>query len=116
VLLNGDAIYISDPLPGKTHDAAAFRDTPVAEDRAELRRRIADQGCGMVTPRKTPPGVHSAKQRHHIGTAGASEQFVAHFKSWRIFHTDYRRPHETYREAYDATRGLYFFSVSRGFE
>ena len=123
-LLNGDAIYISDPLPGKTHDAAAFRDTPVAEDRAELRRR--DRGQGLPGLRHGDPTENPArrctqqrrqgKQRHHIGTAGASEQFVAHFKSWRIFHTDYRRPHETYREAYDATRGLYFFSVSWGFE
>ena len=25
------------------------------------------------------------------------ERLVAHFKSWRIFHTDYRRPYHTYR-------------------
>ena len=30
-LLSGDAIYISDPLPGNTHDAAAFAGTPAAE-------------------------------------------------------------------------------------
>jgi len=29
-LLDGAAIYISDPLPGKTHDATAFVGTPVA--------------------------------------------------------------------------------------
>ena len=30
-LLDGAAIYVSDPLAGKTHDAAAFVGTPVAE-------------------------------------------------------------------------------------
>jgi hypothetical protein len=44
------------------------------------------------------------------------EKFIAHFKSWRILHTDYRRPYETYRDAYDAACGLYFFSVIWGFE
>ena len=44
------------------------------------------------------------------------ERLVAHFKSWRIFHTDYRRPYATYQEAYDATRALFFFSIIWGFE
>jgi hypothetical protein len=30
-LLDGSAVYISDPLPGKTHDAKAFTETPVAK-------------------------------------------------------------------------------------
>ena len=30
-LLDGNPVYISDPLPGKTHDATAFNETPVAE-------------------------------------------------------------------------------------
>jgi hypothetical protein len=44
------------------------------------------------------------------------ERLVSHFKSWRVFHTDYRRPYDTYADAYDATRGLFFFSISWGFE
>ena len=51
-LLGGNAIYISDPLPGKTHDAAAFVGTPVAEIIRNSGGGIADkgyQGCGMVT-------------------------------------------------------------------
>ena len=57
-LLNGNAIYISDPLPGKTHDAAAFASTPVAEIIRNSGGGIGDkgyQGSGMVTPRKKPP-------------------------------------------------------------
>ncbi len=30
-LLNGEAVYISDPLPGSTHDATAFSATPAEE-------------------------------------------------------------------------------------
>jgi hypothetical protein len=42
----------------------------------------------------------------------AIERVVSHFKSWRIFHSDYRRPYSTYRDAYDAARGLFFFSTT----
>jgi DDE superfamily endonuclease len=75
----------------------------------------------MVTPRKTPPGGELSKgdKKNNAAISGLRapvEQFVAHFKSWRIFHTDYRRPYRTYRDAYDAARGLYFFSITWGFE
>ena len=43
-LLSGNAIYISDPLPGKTHDAAAFASTPVAEIIRNSGGGIADKG------------------------------------------------------------------------
>jgi hypothetical protein len=33
-----------------------------------------------------------------------------------MLHTDYRHPHHTYRDAYDAAQGLLFFSIIRGFE
>jgi hypothetical protein len=119
-LLNGDPVYISDPLPGKTHDAAAFTGTPVAEIVKASGGGIADkgyQGCGMTTPRKAPRGgeLSKADKKSNAVISGLRapvEQFVAHFKSWKIFHTDYRRPYETYHDAYNATRGLYFFSVT----
>lgn len=31
-------------------------------------------------------------------------------------HTDYRRPYATYQQSYNATRGLFFFSIIWGFE
>ena len=48
-LLDGNAIYISDPLPGKTHDAAAFAGTPAAEivwTRRARNRRTASLSHG----------------------------------------------------------------------
>ncbi len=123
-LLDGEAVYISDPLPGKTHDATAFTETPVAEIVRNSGGGIADkgyQGCGMATPRKTPPGGELSKRDKENNAEVSAlrapiERLVAHFKSWRIFHTDYRRPYRTYRDAYDAARGLFFFSLTWGFE
>jgi hypothetical protein len=123
-LLNGEAVYVSDPLPGKAHDAAAFRETPVEGIVRESGGGIGDkgyQGCGMVTPRKTPPGGALStgdKKDNAVISAfrAAVERVVAHFKNWRIFHTDYRRPYNTYREAYDAARSLFFFSTTWGSE
>jgi hypothetical protein len=75
----------------------------------------------MVAPRKTPPGgelsVGDKKNNAVIsGLRAPVERLVAHFKSWRIFHTDYRRPYRTYGDSYDAARGLFFFSITWGFE
>jgi hypothetical protein len=124
-LLDGSAVYISDPLPGKTHDAKAFTETPVAKIVEHSGGGIGDkgyQGCpGMITPQKKPPGGELSKTDNKSNADISAlrapvERLVTHFKSWRIFHTDYRRPYATYQKAYDATRGLFFFSIIRGFE
>ena len=124
-LLDGEAVWISDPLAGKTHDAAAFASTSVAQIVQHSGGGIGDkayQGCeGVVTPRKTPPrGELSKKDKENNAAISALrapiERLIAHFKSWRIFHTDYRRPYRTYRDAFDAARGLFFFSITWGFE
>ena len=123
-VLDGEAGYISGPLPGKTHDAAAFVGTPVAEIVRHSGGGIGDkgyQGCeGVVTPRKTPPGgelsIGDKNNNAVISSLRAPiERPIAHFMSWRIFHTDYRRPYRTYRDTYDAGRGLFFFSITWGF-
>jgi hypothetical protein len=77
-LLSGDAIYVSDPLPGCTHDAKAFTTTPAAEIVGKSGGGIGDkgyQGCDIVIPRKTPPGGElsrggQSKQRRDLGAAG----------------------------------------------
>ena len=54
-LLDGMPVYISDPLPGKTHDKTAFDETPVAEIVRNSGGGIGDkgyQGTSLVTPRK----------------------------------------------------------------
>jgi hypothetical protein len=125
-LLDGSAVYISDPLPGKTHDYAAFRETPVAEIILRSGGGIGDkgyQGTGMITPRKKPIGplgelsIADKECNKEISALRVlAEQAIAHFKSWRIFHADYRRPYGTYYDAYNAARGLFFYSATYSFE
>lgn len=124
-LLDGRAVYISERLDGHTHDAKAFTETDVATIVQNSGGGIADkgyQGCdGLATPRKKPKHGELSKRDKECNAQISAlrapvERLVAHFKNWRIFHTDYRRPYDTYRDAYDAGRGLFFFSINYGFE
>ncbi len=99
-VLDGDPVYISDPLPGKTHDAAAFANTPLAEIVRNSGGGIGDkgyQGCeGVVTPRKTPPGGELSRGDKKNNAVIAAlrapvERLIAHFKSWRICEVGSRR-------------------------
>ena len=79
------------------------------------------QGSGLVTPKKKPKGGELTMSDKEYNSQIASfrapaERLVAHFKNWKIFHTDYRRPYSTYDDAFDAARGLFFFSITWGFE
>jgi hypothetical protein len=123
-LLDGAPVYISDPLPGNTHDKTAFDETPTAEIVQKSSGGIGDkgyQGTSLITPRKKPKGGALSKRDKESNAEISAlrapiERLVAHFKNWRILHTDYRRPYATYRDAYDAARGLFFFSTAWGFE
>ena len=105
-------------------DATAFNETPVMEIVRQSGGGIGDkgyQGTDLVTPRKKPKGGELSKRDKECNAEISAlrapiERVIAHFKSWRIFHTDYRRNYATYREAFDAARGLFFFSITWGFE
>jgi hypothetical protein len=55
-LLDGTPVYISDPLPGSTHDKTAFDETPVAEI---VRNRVAES---VTKATKEPVSPH--RERH----------------------------------------------------
>jgi len=40
------------------------------------------------------------------------EGAISHLKSWRILHTDYRRPLKTYLTSFRAAIGLFFFKAA----
>jgi hypothetical protein len=119
-LLDGTPVFVSDPLSGNTHDKTAFEETPVAEIVSSSGGGIGDkgyQGTDLATPRKKPKGGELSKRDKENNAAVSAlrapiERVVAHFKNWKILHTDYRRPYSTYRETYDAARGLFFFSIN----
>jgi hypothetical protein len=121
---DGTVVWVSDPLPGKVHDARAYKETGTEKIVNKSAGGIADkgyQGTGMTTPVKKQKGRKMNKYVKRENTCLASlrapvERVVAHFKNWKIFHTDYRRPYSTYRDSFDAARALFFFSIKWGFE
>jgi DDE superfamily endonuclease len=123
-LLDGTAVWVSGPLPGKTHDARAFKESGAADILKEAGGGFGDkgyQGSGLVTPKKKPKGgeltMSDKEYNSQISSFRAPiERLVGHFKNWKILHTDYRRPYSTYQEAFDAARALFFFSITWGFE
>ena len=123
-LLDGTPVWISDPLPGSTHDKKAFDSTATIDIINKAKAGIGDkgyQGAALFTPTKKPQWRKLSIGEKTANTALSAlrapvERVVAHFKNWRILHTDYRRPYATYRDAFDAARALFFFSINWGFE
>jgi DDE superfamily endonuclease len=78
---------------------------------------IADKGYvgnGMVTPVRKPQfrelldwEKEFNKQVNKI--RAVIERVIADFKTWRIMHTDYRRPIETFPATISAVIGLHFW-------
>jgi hypothetical protein len=118
-LLDGTPVWISDPLPGSTHDKKAFDTTATTDIINKAAAGIGDkgyQGAELYTPTKKPQW-RKLNEGEKVANAALSalrapvERVMSHFKSWRILHTDYRRPYPTYREIFDAARALFFFSI-----
>jgi hypothetical protein len=118
--LDGDLAWASDPQPGSTHDAKAIRESGFLdqpETGKEPPRHLGDKGyigLGIITPKRKPPGLPLAdadkeynKQVNQIRYM--IERTIANFKTWRILHTDYRRPFNTFAETISAVIALEFF-------
>ena len=45
-------------------------------------------------------------------TRAVVERVIANFKNWRILHTDYRRPLDTFATTISAAIGLIFYSLT----
>jgi hypothetical protein len=117
--LDGRLLFITDPLPGKTHDARAFRDNGL--DVALLASNgFGDKGylgSGLVTPFRKPPGRELLPWQKEFNTTvnsfrAAVERAIANVKTWRILHTDYRRPAKCYEITFRAVRALIFFQAA----
>jgi len=77
------------------------------------------QGSGFITPFKKPQGGELLDWQKEFNAQvnrlrAPVERAIAHLKSWRILHTDYRRPLRTYTTSYRAAVGLYFFKLNFG--
>lgn len=116
--LAGNLRYISDPLPGKTHDAKAFQDHRL-DSHFNESNAFADKGyvgCGVTTPFKKPAGGELREWHKEFNKTVNQyryvvERAIGNFKTWRCMHTDYRRPLRTYPTAFRAIRSLHFFKL-----
>jgi len=103
VLPDGRLVWASDPYPGSMHDAAAL-DASGLLDGIDPSGWIADKGYvgkGMITPYKKPPNGELSEAAEEANKSinrirQVVERTIAHIKSWRILHTDYRRPLHTF--------------------
>lgn len=71
-------------------------------------------GSGMITPYKKPVSRDLLDWEKAFNTQinkirYVIEQVIANFKTWRIMHTDYRRPLSTFDTTISAVVGLHFY-------
>ena len=114
--LSGRLAWVSDPVPGRTHDARAIRESGILPDQ-DRPDHLGDKGyigLGMITPIRKPPGGQLHESQKQFNTQVNSiryqiERTIANLKTWRILHTDYRRPLRTFTETISTVIALEFY-------
>ena len=114
--LAGKLAWISDPVLGSRHDNHCLKESGALLT-LDPAGWIGDKGYvgnGMITPIKKPQGGELLdwekefnKQVNKI--RAVIERVIADFKTWRIMHTDYRRPLATFATTISAVIGLHFW-------
>ena len=74
-------------------------------------------GNNMLTPFRKPEGSELLDWQKEFNKQVDKiryvvEQVIAHFKTWRIMHTDYRRPLATFPETISAVVALHFYATA----
>lgn len=114
--LEGNILYITRAFPGSMHDIEAFRQSGL-DQVIDLVNTIGDKGyigLGVQTPTRKPAGGELVGHQVDTNTTinslrAAVERAIAHIKTWKILHTDYRRPLKTFESTLDAVVGLICF-------
>lgn len=121
--LAGDTIHISEALPASAHDMSVLRETDTATILEYAGGVIADldyEGSGYTIPAKKPKNGSLLLREKEFNTdlsglRSGVERAVSHIKTWKVLHTDYRRPIATWEDSFEAIIGLYFFSLKTDF-
>jgi hypothetical protein len=117
--LSGQLVWISDPINGSRHDTYCLSESGVLLT-LDPSNWIGDKGYvgnDMITPIKKPAhrdlldwekefNTHVNKIRWII------EQVIANVKTWRILHTDYRRPIDTFTTTISTVVSLIFYTAA----
>jgi hypothetical protein len=115
--LDGDIAWISDPIDGSRHDTYCLGESAVL-DAVDPGNWLGDKGyVGMITPIKKPVGRDLLDWEREFNTQVNKiryvvERAIANFKTWRILHTDYRRPLSTFPSTISTVVGLYFYATA----
>jgi len=117
--MEGRLSWISDPVPGSRHDNHCLGESGALLT-LDPRNWIGDKGYvgnNMITPFKKPAGGELLDWQKKFSTQVNKiryviEQVIANFKTWRIMHTDYRRPLATFSETISAVIALHFYATA----
>ncbi len=117
--LSGGLAWISDPVDGSRHDTYCLSESAVLLT-LDPANWVGDKGyigSDMITPIRKPAYRNLLdwekefnKQVNKIRYV--IEQTIANFKTWRIMHTDYRRPVATFTTTISAVIALHFYAAS----
>ena len=113
--LTGQLAWISKPSAGSVHDAKAIKESGFLTT-LNAHNHIGDKGyigLGMITPVKKPAYGELTDTDKRNNTAinrvrYLIERVIANLKTWRVLHTDYRRPYNTFETTIQAVTGLIF--------
>ena len=112
----GRLAWVSQPFPGSTHNLTALKDSRLL-DVIHQATHIDDKDHTpvprLITPIKKPAGceLHNTEKEFNkkINTIRyLIERSIAQLKTWRILHTDYRRPYTTFATTIKAVLGIIF--------
>jgi len=117
--LAGQLAWISDPVAGSRHDTYCLSESGVLLT-LDPGNWVGDKGYignSMITPIRKPAGRDLLDWEKEFNTQVNKiryviEQVIANFKTWRIMHTDYRRPLETFATTISAVIGLHFYAAN----
>jgi hypothetical protein len=117
--LDGGLVWISDPVDGSRHDTYCLRESGALTS-AVAANWTGDKGyvgTGTLTPFKKPTHRDLLDWEKTFNTEinkirYVIEQIIANFKTWRILHTDYRRPLATFVTTIAAVVGLHFYRAA----
>jgi hypothetical protein len=117
--LNGTLAWISDPIDGSRHDNYCLTESGVLLT-LDPSGWVGDKGYlgnAMITPIRKPADRGLLGWEKEFNTQinkirYVIEQVIANLKTWRITHTDYRRPIETFTETISTVIALHFYATA----
>lgn len=116
--LAGRLAWISDPVTGNRHDSYCLNESEALVT-LDPGNWIGDKGYvgnGMITPIKKPAHRELLDWENEFNTQinkirWVIEQVIANLKTWRILHTDYRRPLDTFPTTISTVIALHFYAT-----